>query len=115
MGWPPRAIGISPTIAADQLKEALRIVRDIGVSVLTVNTDELAKEEFASNPTNRCFHCKQELFTKLWQIAREKGFSHVFDGCNADDLRDYRPGMKAGRSLGVRSPLVYVVLCKKQG
>ena len=107
-------IGISPTIAVDQVNDALRIAQDIGISVLTVNTEELTKEEYASNPTNRCFYCKQELFTKLWQIAGEKGFSLVFDGCNADDLGDYRPGMKAGHSMGVRSPLQEAGLTKDE-
>lgn len=107
-------IGISPTIAADQIKEARRIAEDIGVSLLTENTDELVKEEFVSNPVNRCFHCKQELFTKLWQIAKEKDFPNVFDGCNADDLRDYRPGMKAGHQLGVRSPLQEAEMSKDE-
>ena len=106
-------IGVSPTIPADQIEEALGIARDIGVTVLTVNTDELTKEEFVSNPVNRCFHCKQELFTKLWQIAREKGFTSVVDGCNADDLGDYRPGMKAGHALGVRSPLQEAQMSKE--
>jgi len=111
----PKAIGvmgISETVPGDQIVEARRMAEDMGASFLTVNTEEFHKEEFVSNPQNRCFHCKTELFTKLWQVARENGINYVLDGCNADDTGDYRPGMQAGRQLNVRSPLLEAGLTK---
>jgi uncharacterized protein len=112
----PKAIGvmgISETVPADQIVEARRMAEDMGASFLTVNTEEFHKEEFVSNPHNRCFHCKNELFTKLWQVARESGISYVVDGCNADDQGDYRPGMQAGRQLNVSSPLLEAGMTKE--
>ncbi|MEL7658055.1 MAG: ATP-dependent sacrificial sulfur transferase LarE, partial [Bacillota bacterium] len=62
----------------------------------------------------RCFHCKNELFTKLLGIAQEKKINWVLDGSNADDLKDYRPGMQAARALGIRSPLQEAGLSKEE-
>lgn len=112
----PKAVGvmgISETVPADQIVEARKLAEEIGVPFLTVNTEEFHKEEFVSNSKDRCFHCKSELFTKLWQVAREHGINYVLDGCNADDAGDYRPGMQAGRKLGVRSPLLEAGMTKQ--
>lgn len=112
----PKAVGvmgISETVPADQIIEARRLAEEIGVPFITVNTEEFHKEEFVSNPKNRCFHCKSELFTKLWQVAREQGINYLLDGCNADDSGDYRPGMQAGRKLDVRSPLLEAGMTKE--
>lgn len=62
---------------------------------------EFQQEEFVSNPQNRCFYCKSELFKKLWQVAQERKIDYVLDGCNADDAKDYRPGMAAGQALKI--------------
>lgn len=98
-------MGISETVPHDQIVEARELAVNMGVPFLTVTTEELHKEEFASNPVNRCFYCKSELFNKLWQVANERNIMYVLDGCNADDTKDYRPGMAAGSALNVRSPL----------
>ncbi len=73
--------------------------------------------EFSNNPPERCYHCKKELFSRLWEIAREKGFKHVADGTNYDDLDDFRPGIKAGnleisvdRNNGGRKPRIIVLM-----
>lgn len=105
-------MGISETVVADQIVEASRMAQDMGVPFLTVNTEEFRREEFVSNPQNRCFHCKSELFGKLWKVAGEYNIDYVLDGCNADDASDYRPGMEAARSLNVRSPLLEAGMTK---
>ena len=69
---------------------------------------------FAENPPDRCYHCKKELFGTLAAIAREEGIPFVLDGSNRDDRRDFRPGSKAGRELGVRSPLQEAGLTKAE-
>lgn len=70
-----------------------------------VHTSELERPEYRANPSNRCYHCKTELYGTLSALARERGFAAVVDGTNADDRGDYRPGRKAAREFGVRSPL----------
>lgn len=106
-------MGISETVPSDQIVEARRMAEDMGASFLTINTEEFHKEEFISNPKNRCFHCKSELFGKLWQVARERNIPYLLDGNNADDAGDYRPGMEAGKAFNVRSPLLEAGLTKE--
>jgi pyridinium-3,5-biscarboxylic acid mononucleotide sulfurtransferase len=69
-------------------------------------TEEFDDENYTSNPPNRCYYCKSELYTKLKQMARERGMAVICDGTNADDVGDYRPGRQAAREMGVRSPLL---------
>jgi len=95
----------SETYPSEEVEEALRLAEAMGARLRQIHTDELEKEEFASNPPERCFYCKAELFGKLVEIAREEGLPVVADGSNVDDVDDFRPGMKAAAELGVRSPL----------
>ena len=76
-----------------------------GIRQVMVDSEELAIPGFRQNPTNRCYLCKKELFTKILEIARAEGLSAVAEGSNMDDLGDYRPGLQAVRELGIRSPL----------
>jgi uncharacterized protein len=104
----PRALAVtatSPTYPAKEVEEAVRLARDLGARHRVIETDELAMESFAANPPERCYYCKTELFQKLIAIAREEGLPFVVDGANTDDVGDYRPGLRAGAELGVRSPL----------
>ena len=71
-----------------------------------IPTSEFEDENYTSNPPNRCYYCKTELYTRLANLARERGFAFVCDGTNADDVGDYRPGRQAAREMGVRSPLL---------
>lgn len=96
----------SPTYPKSERDEAEAIARDWGVRHRFIESNELEIPGFSSNPPDRCYHCKKELFGLLVDIAREEGFAAVCDGSNADDLRDYRPGRRASRELGVRSPLL---------
>jgi pyridinium-3,5-biscarboxylic acid mononucleotide sulfurtransferase len=70
-----------------------------------VRTSELDNPDYRANPANRCYYCKHELYARLTEIARERGFAAVVDGSNADDRGDYRPGRQAAREFGVLSPL----------
>lgn len=106
--------GVSESLAPYERNEAADIARQIGARHRELKTDELADENYASNPTNRCYFCKSELFTKLLPLAQEEGLDVVVDGSNADDVGDYRPGMQAGHERGVRSPLQEAGLTKPE-
>ena len=107
-------IAVSETYPKVEQNEALETVKGIGAPHLLIVTHELDNEQFAENPQERCYFCKSELFKKLFAIAKERQLHYVFDGANADDLKDYRPGTKAGRELGVLSPLQEVGLTKEE-
>ena len=106
--------GVSESLAADELEEAKALIARMGARHLLLKTDELANESYASNPINRCYFCKTELFADLLKVAQEHGLSYVVDGSNHDDLGDHRPGMLAGRERGIRSPLQEVGLTKAE-
>ncbi len=95
----------SETVPERQLRYASEFAGLAGVSHRVIRTDEISNEMFVRNAPDRCFHCKDELFGKLRRIAEEEGCRFVFDGNNADDLLDYRPGRRAAEKHGVRSPL----------
>jgi uncharacterized protein len=95
-----------------QLERAAALARDMGVELLTVETDELDDPQFAANRADRCFHCKSHLARTLLEIAQRRGFGHVVFGTNHDDLDDFRPGNRALARFGVRSPLAEAGLTK---
>jgi len=97
-----------------EVEEAKEVAEEIGIKHEVFSTEELDISEFSSNPPDRCYYCKKELFSKLWKIAEEKGLKHVIDGTNYDDLGDYRPGMKATAELNVLSPLKETKLTKSE-
>lgn len=78
----------------------------LGAPLVTIEVDPLAEPDIRENGALRCYHCKRMGFTRIVEAARERGFAEVVDGSNADDADDYRPGMRAIRELGVRSPLM---------
>lgn len=100
------ATAVSETYPKGELIVAEEFARSLGVTHKFVHTEEMASEDFARNPPDRCYHCKKELFEKLRQLAAAEGVSFVMDGSNADDLRDHRPGRKAAAEFSVRSPLL---------
>ncbi|MFC1492278.1 ATP-dependent sacrificial sulfur transferase LarE [Nitrospinota bacterium] len=106
--------GRSVTLAHSEFEEALELAGRIGVRHRIVDTTELEVESFGNNPPNRCYFCKKELYTILRGIAEEEGLPCIADGSNADDTGDHRPGMKAARELGVRSPLMEAGLEKDE-
>ena len=95
----------SETYPRSEFEEAIKFAGEMGVKHEAIVSEELDIPEFSDNPVNRCYYCKKELFAKLKETAKERGFKHVVDGSNYDDLDDYRPGMQAVEELGVRSPL----------
>ena len=98
-------IATSPTYPKEEVEEAKKLARSFNVPVMMIETEEFKGEKFLSNPKERCYYCKTELFSKLKDIAKQKGFKFVIDGSNYDDRSDFRPGNKAKKELGIRSPL----------
>ena len=98
-------IGRSASYPAVQWEKARAVADRFGIPVQEVDTDELADPRYAANPTNRCYFCKSELWTRLTPIARAQGLAVVVDGTNADDRHAHRPGARAAAEQGVRSPL----------
>jgi uncharacterized protein len=99
-------IGRSATYPSREYEEAVRVALSIGAAHIEVNTEETDVLKFRENPVNRCYYCKTELFSKLREIALERGIRWIADGAITDDLGDFRPGRKAGEEQAVRSPLV---------
>lgn len=95
----------SPSYPAHHRRMAIRLARDFGFRHEVIRTDEMSRPEYRENPANRCYFCKQELYTHLSAIASERGVPAIADGSNADDRGDYRPGRQAAREFGVLSPL----------
>jgi uncharacterized protein len=95
----------SLTYPACEIEDAKITAKGLKVRHLVIKTDELSNKKFAENPVDRCYWCKRELFSKLIALAKEYKLKYVLDGSNYDDTKDFRPGMKAARELGVRSPL----------
>ena len=104
----------SETYPASELAAAKDLARSLGMRHLVVATRELDNPDYARNPTNRCFFCKEELFTTLGPIAEREGFRHLVYGANLDDLGDHRPGMQSARQRGVRAPLIEAELGKAE-
>lgn len=96
----------SETTPEHDLASAMETASESAVEHAFIETDELKNEAFAQNPPDRCFHCKDELFGRLWDIARKRGLGQVIDGTNAEDATGHRPGIRAARKHGVRSPLM---------
>lgn len=107
-------IGRSASYPEEQWRAARATADQIGVRVHEIATDELSDERYASNPNNRCYFCKTELWGKLAPIARAHDLAVIVDGTNADDVQGHRPGMRAAREHGVRSPLAEVGLTKDE-
>jgi len=104
----------SPSVPPADLADATRLAGELGVGLELVDTGELENPRYASNPPSRCYHCKAEVYGRLKQIAAARGLAAVVSGANADDLNDYRPGLQAGRELGVRAPLAEAGLTKSE-
>ena len=113
----PKAVAVtasSETYPSREFEEAKQLAKMIGAEHLIVETRELESEAFRKNPHDRCYHCKKELFSTLVALASERGLECVLVGSNLDDVQDYRPGMRAARELGVRSPLMEAKLSKEE-
>ncbi len=105
-------IADTPSLPRRELAEALSLAADMHAECVTVNPDELSDPSYASNPSDRCYFCKRHLFETIRAKAADLGFDCILDGNNADDEGDYRPGRRAARELGVKSPLQEAALSK---
>lgn len=106
------AIGVSPSLAQRERDEARRLARQIGSELVEIETHEMSNPTYAANPANRCFYCKSDLFGRLKELAFQREFKAVASGANADDTGDFRPGLQAGRELGILNPLMEAGLTK---
>jgi uncharacterized protein len=106
------ATGLSASYAAEEIAEAKAVAKQLGSPHLMVETMELTDPRYADNTHQRCFFCKTELYSRLNAKAAELGYAAVADGTNADDLGDFRPGLRAANQLGVISPLAEAGMTK---
>jgi uncharacterized protein len=106
------AIADSPSLPRRELDEALDIAREFQIPLRVLKTHEFANPAYLSNPNNRCYFCKHELFTELAPLAREGAFAVIAYGENASDVGDYRPGAQAAAEFEVRAPLKEAGLIK---
>ena len=104
-----RAIAVtaaSPTLPREELEAVRQLSEEIGARLIVASTNQLDLEAFVRNDSLRCYHCKTDLYRLLAPIQRDTGIATIVDGAHVDDLGDDRPGMRAAREFGVRSPLV---------
>jgi uncharacterized protein len=99
------ALALSPSLSADQRDRARDLANRFDLHLVEVRTDEMDDPDYVANPTDRCYFCKRELWTKLAALAAQRGIVVVADGTNADDLGEHRPGLAAARERAIRSPL----------
>jgi uncharacterized protein len=104
----------SPLHFSYELKGAKKTARRLRVKHIISHSREYENEDFIKNTVDRCYFCKKELFKELKKIARKNGLRFVLDGSNYDDLQSFRPGKKALKELGIRSPLAEAGLKKKE-
>jgi uncharacterized protein len=95
-----------------EIREAKKTAKRLKVRHKTIKTDPLSNPTLKDNPSDRCYICKKSIFIKFLNLAQELGLRYVADGTNLDDLSGYRPGLKALKELGVRSPLAEAELTK---
>jgi len=97
----------------EELESAKEMAKEFGVEHLIIECEPLKIPQFKMNPIDRCYYCKTKIFKKLKEVAKERGLNFVVDGTNYDDVGDYRPGMKALKELGIRSPLKEATIGKE--
>ena len=108
------ATALSETYPSAELKAAQELAQQIGIRQILVRSEELDIPEFSKNPPNRCYFCKAELIDKLQEVAKREGLKHILIGLNFDDLGDFRPGTRAAKEKGARSPLQEAGLTKAE-
>ena len=107
-------IADSPSLPRQSLADALALAERIGAPVEVIQTEEMRNPDYASNPLNRCYFCKAELFGNMDRLARERGFAAIAYGENADDPPQLRPGSQAAREFAVLAPLREAGLTKAE-
>lgn len=104
----------SPSLAPAELEQAVALAQGLGIRHRVIETKEVERADYLANNPNRCFFCKDELYTHLTALATEQQIPWVTNGTNTDDLGDFRPGQDAAKQYGVRSPLVEAGLSKAE-
>ncbi len=104
----------SDSIARQELQEARALAEQIGAEHVVIETKEFENPDYLANPVDRCYHCKAELFAAITELINRRGFGAIVCGNNADDLHDWRPGIKAGQERNVRAPCAEVGLTKNE-
>lgn len=97
---------VSPALASGELDGARDVALAVGIRHELVTTAELEREGYRQNDRDRCYHCKTELYDRLSALAERRGYAAVLSGANADDLGDWRPGLRAAEEHGVVHPLL---------
>lgn len=108
------ATAVSPSLATGELDDARAAAKAAGIRHIEVPTDEIENPAYTANTPDRCFHCKDTAYSTFTALAMREGIAAVVDGTNADDTGDYRPGRKAARDHGVRSPLAEAGMTKQE-
>ncbi len=103
----------SSTYPEEEREESLVLAENMGIRQLQIESEETDIDGFSDNPPDRCYYCKRELFQRLVDVAKQEGMAVVFDGTNADDTQDYRPGRRALKELGIVSPLMKAGMTKE--
>jgi uncharacterized protein len=112
-----RALGViasSEAYAPEETQDAITVARQMELPLLTIETHELEDERYVTNDVNRCYFCKNELFTHLEPLAKQHNLRHIAYGVNKDDDGDFRPGQRAAREFGVRGPLKEAGMGKRE-
>ena len=104
----------SASVPDREMKASHQLAKEIGARHLVIKTEEMSNPDYRSNPVNRCYHCKTELYSRLKNVAQQENIFHILNGTNTDDLGDYRPGLESAREQGVRSPLVEAQFSKQE-
>ena len=102
----------SPSLAPSELREAVALAQKLGLNPRIIKTGEVERADYLANTPNRCFFCKDELYSHISKLVESDSYAWVTNGTNTDDLGDFRPGLDAAKQYGVRSPLVEAELTK---
>ena len=106
--------GRSPSIPSAELSTVESLATEVGATHEFIDTCEFSDPQYLANPSNRCYFCKQELYTQITRVAADRGLKAVISGANADDLGDFRPGLQAAGEQNVRAPLAEVGITKTE-
>lgn len=106
--------GDSQSLKQSEKAETRRLASNIGAQHINILTEEMENPDYTDNPVNRCFFCKDELYTKLTELKKELGYDCILDGTNFDDMTDFRPGFQASKNRGISSPLVDLKFSKSE-
>ncbi len=104
----------SPSLAPSELTKAVELAQEFNINHKIIETNEVEREDYKANDANRCYFCKDELYTHLSVFASKAGYNVIANGTNIDDLGDFRPGLNAAEQYGIRSPMVEAGLTKAE-